>query len=316
MYTCVVGGIRMQPRAAFDDRRYKHRPLRGSACECLDAKLTHRNKSQAQRYAGTTQNASFIDSRQGRHRKISISDRQVKPPCPRGVRPCSNKRIYERGRVADVLCFLVFHRVCQYRSFSSLSLLCSHARMHAIYIQTIPPITTYSVGRLIKRSWIKPGGKHCYCGYCLLLILPATAPHSGPGRRRCFDVVVNGKVASVSSDTLPGVLRTTPDKATCLKGGQKGQPPFVACVCTPRVLCRQRPKHHTPVVHTYIVCSSNSCITASSGCSRLHSCILEQAGAPQTCLAESDEVDTFFHFTAGSTPKLHQLWTTVALIMA
>lgn len=80
-----------------------------------------------------------------------------------------------------------------------------------------------------------------------------------------------------------------------------------------RCVCRQRPKHHTPVVHTYIVYSSNSCITASSGCSRLHSCILEQAGAPQTCLAESDEVDTFFHFTAGSTPKLHQLWITVAV---
>lgn len=159
----------MQPRAAFDDRRYKHRPLRGSACECLDAKLTHRNKSQAQRYAGTTQNASFIDSRQGRHRKISISDRQVKPPCPRGVRPCSNKRIYERGRVADVLCFLVFHRVCQYRSFSSLSLLCSHARMHAIYIQTIPPITTYLFRRAPDKTIMDKTGRQTLLLWVLLV---------------------------------------------------------------------------------------------------------------------------------------------------
>jgi len=43
---------------------------------------------------------------------------------------------------------------------------------------------------------------------------PATAPHSGVGRSRCLVVVVNGNVASVSRETVPGVSRTTPDNAT------------------------------------------------------------------------------------------------------
>lgn len=46
---------------------------------------------------------------------------------------------------------------------------------------------------------------------------PVTAPHSGPGRRRCFVVVVNGKAASLSRETRPGVSRTTPESATCEK---------------------------------------------------------------------------------------------------
>lgn len=82
-------GLHPPPRQRVNN--YGHEDRKHRDVGVTHVKLTTRKKKHRPQQLNRNI-LCHIDSRQGCHRKVSISDRQIQPPGARGVRPCSKRK--------------------------------------------------------------------------------------------------------------------------------------------------------------------------------------------------------------------------------